>query len=264
MPKIYYSDSFKKALEVANEKKLFLGSGNPNAQILILGKEAAINRNSVEGNHQYENEYSNNLSDWNRNVNESIQLDSVGLEFNSLYPYKGQLNKLNRKVIINNSIQENQGTSKTWCCYQRIIDHIYNNQIKSTHITFHEHVFTSELNQETGKYSRDIPFSKRKESIATREALFATPFFREFPITIVAVGHYIRDFQIDLQKLFKVTYDYESSIKASEGLQKEYLNIHFDQLVNPKRILIHTNQLSMVSNALLDRIGEVCKNFLNP
>ena len=96
-----------------------------------------------------------------------------------------------------------------------------------------------------------------------RKELFATSFFRAFPITIVAVGHYVRDYQINLEELFEVTYDSNASAKASTGLKNEYLNMHFDDLKNPKRLLIHTNQLSMVSNALLERIGEVCKNFLN-
>lgn len=261
MPTIHYSSDFKEALEVATEKKLFLGTGNPNAQIVIVGKEAAINRNEEQGQLQYAREYGNNIKDWKKNVDESIQSESIGFAYNPLYPYKGQFNKLYRSI--KQTKEGNHGTSKTWCCYQRIIDYVYHNQLKSSHIIFHEHVFTSELSQESAKYSNQTNSQKTRDSIALRKELFATSFFRAFPITIVAVGHYVRDYQINLEELFEVTYDSNASAKASTGLKNEYLNMHYDDLNNPKRLLIHTNQLSMVSNALLERIGEVCKNFLN-
>lgn len=103
----------------------------------------------------------------------------------------------------------------------------------------------------------------RKKSIEDRKALFQEPFFKKFPITIVAFGHYIRDFDIDLENIFKMKFHEALSKEQSEGLYKEYLNIHFDNMQNPTKLLIHTNQLSMVSIELIRKLGEVCSLFLN-
>jgi len=42
--KINYTSHFKEVLNLCKQNKLFLGLGNPNAKILIIGKEAAIDK----------------------------------------------------------------------------------------------------------------------------------------------------------------------------------------------------------------------------
>lgn len=267
MKKISYTESFKKAVEFSKNNSLFLGSGNPNAKLLFIGKEAAIDKQ--KSNEQYEQEYAKNVTDWEHNLANNTQLMDVANwltdsfpQFNSLYPYKGQRNTINRKKKIGDQIIYNGGTSKTWHNYQKIIDSLYFDGTPSEFINFHEHTFCSEFNQETGKYSKDVPREKREESINKRKDLFEKQFFKDFPITIVAVGHYVRDFDINLQEIFKVTYAAEISKQHSEGLKNEYINVHYDNFENPTRLLIHTNQLSMVSNELVQRLGEICKAFL--
>ena len=124
-------------------------------------------------------------------------------------------------------------------------------------------MFISELNQESAKYSHLVAKEKRENNIAKRKPLFETNYFREFPITIVAVGHYVRDFNINLEELFGVVYSTELSAVNSKGLKNEFINIHFDSIEKPTRLLIHTNQLSMVSNELVNKVGEVCSVFMN-
>lgn len=262
MSKINYTDDFQKAVGL----NMFLGMGNPNGQILILGKEAAIDT-SVSKN-QYEREIENNIKDWNNNIKHQTSFSDVANwiqtgYYNPLYPYKGQLNKVESRDKSGKIIRGKAGTSKTWYNYQKISDCLFNAGKSSNDINFQEHFFISELNQETAKYSQLIAKEKREESIAKRVSLFETEFFRSFPVTIVAVGHYVRDFNINLESLFSVTYDATGSKKYSEGLKNEYLNIHFDNPQNPKRLLIHTNQLSMVSNDLVTRLGVICQSFLS-
>ena len=265
---VNYSPKFNDVIQSAKNKRLFLGTGNPDAKILFVGKEAAIDKEKHP--QYYEAEITNNVNDWEYNCNSSKQFDEVEnfmysglLKYNPLYPYKGQKNKVQSRFE-NGEIKSGKGgTSRTWYNYQKIIDYLVYEDNKSLNINFHEHAFISELNQETGSYSKDIPINKRAESIEKRKELFATPFFREFPITIVAVGHYVRDFDINLEDIFKMKFHEAFSKEHSVGLNKEYLNIHFDNMQNPTKLLIHTNQLSMVSNELIRKLGEVCSLFLN-
>lgn len=268
MKKIFYTESFKKAVEFSKNNSLFLGSGNPNAKLLFIGKEAAIDMEKSE--QQYLNEFKKNATDWESNCSNATQPDAIDNWFmedqiptyNPLYPYKGQKNTIESRNANGAIIRGHGGTSKTWHNYQKIIDTVHFNSTPSEQINFHEYAFCSELNQVTANYSHQIPKNIRENSILKRKALFQKQFFRDFTITIVAVGHYVRDFDVDLQAIFGVTYAAEISKLHSEGLKNEYINVHYDNFENPTRLLIHTNQLSMVSNELVQRLGEICKAFL--
>lgn len=263
---ILYSTSFIETVEFANSNSMFIGTGNPNSKILIIGKEAAISANNTE---QYNREMKDNPKDWRRNFESNIQPCDVGSWFsqpnpvyNPLYPYKDQLNKILSRNKDGEIIRGDGGTSKTWHNYQKLSDTLFNDGLKSSHINFHEFIFCSELNEITGKYSHHVPRSVRFDSIQNRKEIFKQPFFQQFPITIVAVGHYVRDFEIDLQGMFDVTFNEAESKELSLGLRSDFINIHYGSN-DPGRLLIHTNQLSMVSSELTDRLGKVCSNFLN-
>lgn len=265
MNTVNYSSEFKDAIKLAKNKNLFLGSGNPNSKILFVGKEAAINL--LTSSDQHTREVTNNAFDWENNCNSNLQFSDVDnwfvvANYNPLYPYKGQKNNIESRNKEGKIVRGECGTSKTWYNYQKIIDTITYNGSRSDLINFHENVFITELNQVTGSYSKDVPKKLRSESIEKRKELFLEPFFKEFPITIVAVGHYVKDFNIDLQKIFEMNFTEDLSKKHSEGLNKEYINVHYDNLEKPTKLLIHTNQLSMVSNELIDRLGKVCNDFL--
>lgn len=261
MNSVSYKSSFNEVLKLAKEKKLFVGTGNPNGKILFIGKEAAINKEICP--EQYHREIENNNSDWCGNVSNNIQFSDVDnwfvlSKYNPLYPYKGQKNKIESKDKTGNIIRGKLGTSRTWYNYQKVIDSIYFDNNASELINFHEFAFCSELNQETGSYSNEIPKIKRKKSIENRKELFQKSFFKQFPVTIVAVGHYVRDFNINLECLFEMKYSKE----LSEVINKEFINIHYDDLERPTKLLIHTNQLSRVSNELITRLSVICSDFL--
>lgn len=256
---------YKEIIEFLEVSKLYLGTGSPNGKIIFIGKEAAIDEKLYP--EQHKQELVNNNSDWKNNNEQDIQFSDVdnwfvSPNYNPLYPYKGQNNTVESRNKEGKIVRGECGTSKTWYNYQKIIDSVYFNGNKSETINFHEYAFCSELNEVTGPYSKTIPKKIRKESIKERKELFREPFFREFPITIVAVGHYVRDFNIDLQDVFQMKFDEKLSKEYSEGLDNEYINVHYDNLEKPTKLLIHTNQLSMVSAELIKRLGQVCKSFL--
>lgn len=264
---VIYSDHFIEMVKFANEHSLFVGTGNPNSDILIIGKEAAISMETNES--QYKREMKENANDWIENIAKKTQFKEVDSWFNQenpvynpLFPYKNQLNKVLSRNKLNEIVRGDGGTSKTWYNYQKMMALIYNNGLHNSTINFHEHSFSTELNQMTGKYSKDVDVNARMKSIKNRSELFAFPFFQTFPITIVAVGHYVRDFNINLEQQFNVTFDVTGSTELSKGMGKDFINVHYGQTGNQKRMLIHTNQLSMVSNELINRLSIICSSFL--
>jgi hypothetical protein len=265
MKPVKYSSQFKKVIEFAKNKEMFLGTGNPSGKIVFIGKEAAIDEKLNPNQHL--REIRNNTSNWANNTINEIQFSDIDNWFitpnyNPLYPYKGQKYNVESRNKEGEIVRGKGGTSKTWYNYQKIINHIYFQDTPNTIINYHEYSFSSELNQYTGPYSKTIPKKIRKESIDKRKELFQQPFFKQFTITILAVGHYVRDFDIDLQDVFQMNFHEEHSKELSEELNTEYINIHYDDLEKPTKLLIHTNQLSMVSNELVTRLGEICNDFL--
>jgi hypothetical protein len=65
MNTVIYNSKFKKALELAKNKGLFLGTGNPNSKIVFVGKEAAIDLQ--KSSDQHKREIINNATDWENN-----------------------------------------------------------------------------------------------------------------------------------------------------------------------------------------------------
>ena len=114
---MYYSDGFKTMLEKAKEEKLeYIGTGNPDAKILIIGKELAFDTSNTK---QYNREIKNNISDWEENLNKQCSQDDVPNwkysnssnpkdNYNPLYPYKGTTQK----------------EGHTWSKYQKLVEWI--------------------------------------------------------------------------------------------------------------------------------------------
>ncbi|SFI85666.1 hypothetical protein [Myroides guanonis] len=260
---LHFSSDFKDIITYCKENKLFLGAGNPNADILIIRKEAAIDME--KNKEQHETEYLDNVDQWEQNIQNNTQFEDVDCwfslkpTFNPLYPYKGQRNVIESSPIKGKKRGE-KGTSRTWRFYQKLIDAIYHDDVESSHINFHEYSFISELNQITAPYANKIPKKDRLVSIEKRKPLFEENFFQQFPIVIVAAGHYIRDFDINLCKLFKVEYDEQASKEFSEGLKNNWINVHYNRKGESPKLLIHTNQLSVnIEKELIKRLGEITK-----
>jgi hypothetical protein len=258
MQKINYTKQFIDYVNYCNNNNLYVGSGNPEAKIAIIGKEVAID--SEKSISEF-NQYNNETALWLKNIENKTQLNEVkswfdsNPVFNPLYPYKGQKNIV--ETHTKKGVKGKGGTSKTWHNYQKIADGL-TTETSSNSINFHEHIFCTELNNIPAKYSHEINKDIRKKSIENRLPLFELDFFDQFDVIIVAAGHYIRDFNINLENIFNVRYNHELSQELSLGLNKEYINIH-QHNTNPNKILIHTNQLSMVSNELINRLIKTIK-----
>jgi len=243
----------------------FIGVGNPASNILIIGKEPAIPEEKKE---QRQQEIINNYEQWEVNlrngvgVDKVLSMDELGYEYNPLYPYKGQkflvyVEKIADGKII--PIRGEGGTSKTWYQYQKVWDIIRYGKVNihSNIINYHEHCFSTELSTANEKYSFLVAPEDRLNSITKRKGLLCHPFYQRFPIVILAVGHYPREHGIDIQSLFQTRWNQQTCVVG-----KNWYNIHFSATNTPK-LLIHTNQLSMVSNDLIKEIAERCIDFKN-
>lgn len=270
-----YPKEFKKLLNSTNES--LIGWGNPNANILIIGKESAIPKDTdVQGKEQYKREIKTNHEKWIVNKDTCLsQEDVVPIQFfedsdlikniedyNPLYPYKGQLNRV-RRIFHNKQGEEfisgRKGTSKTWHNYQKLSDYIFNRNIRvpvDGIVDFHRHIFTTELSDAAALRSKDADIYERQKSINSRKKFFRNDFFKKFPIIILAAGNYPKRFGVGYEDFLGENLDFESSYNLFKGIY----NIVCTK-AEQKRLLIHTYQLSMVSDELIKKIAEICKLF---
>lgn len=252
-----FDDDFFEALNYSNANNLYLGLGNPNGKILLIGKETSNDKIGFDEMSKI------NLKSWDDIISKNKSYEDIGfLEDNALFPWKGQKFTIRREKK-DGTITGASGTSTTWYYYQYLTDLIYNNAIKEKKnlIDFHEFCFQSEINQLNAKQSSHIPKNDllRIKSIKDREKLFTLNFFKYFDVIILASGHYHKDFDFDIQKTFGVKWTGKTNV-LSKG---NWYNLHYDNLEKPKRILIHTRQFStLISKELIEAIANECRTFI--
>lgn len=254
-----YSKEFEQLVEDC--LPTYIGTGNPNSKILIIGKECAID--AEKDREHYLRDIVHNADDWKNNIKNNTYCDNVdnwlhtqSHRYNPLYPYKGQEYK-KRSIDKDGNTRAETGTSATWYNYQKLLNFIMNTT-ENSKISFHEYCFTTEFNQSPGKNSKEISENDRINSIKKRLKLFKNDFFQQFPIVIVACGHYVRDYNINLEEIFNVKWQ-----GSTIDIDKNWMNVHYQVSGNPK-LLIHTNQLSFnITDKLLIEIAEKCTNFIN-
>lgn len=269
-----YPDSFIELVHKTNDNNSllygqYIGTGNHNARILILGKECAIDKNNKP--QQYENEIVANAKNWNKNIDNNVSIENadkdelwkkdINSQINPLYPYRGQYFKRNKN--------NNLGTNPTWYNYQKILINILTDLNitvpidKANKVFLHEYCFLSELNSETDRYSKYVDSNKRKKSIDSRKVLFGENFFQQFPIVIVAAGHYPHEHDINLEKIFGVKWNgITINNKYNSCLNRNWYNIHRETAGRNPKLLIHTNQLSVVTTELLNQLAIECSDFI--
>jgi hypothetical protein len=237
-------DELKNNQEVCEEFK-YLGTGNPLSNILIIGKEAAINIDSD----QHRREIINNFSDWMslKDFNSDKIKEKDIQNYSPLYPYKGQIFGVDTKKI------KKGGTSKTWYNYQKLINFIFNvsnNQI----INFHENSFITEVNSTPSEKTIDaikdsIPFRK--------EHILPSDFFQSFPVVIISgVGYFDASKENnEIEKIFHVNFTEKKYANKDKQTQPFWIHRSKDKIV------INTYQLSIgVSDILLREIAKEIQN----
>ncbi|OYU83360.1 MAG: hypothetical protein CFE24_11690 [Flavobacterium sp. BFFFF2] len=252
-----FNNEFVNSYQYCIDNNLYLGVGNPASKILLIGKETSNDKIGFDDMSKF------NLQSWHDIILNDKSFNDIGfLEDNALFPWKGQKFTI-RSEKKDGTISGESGTSSTWYYYQYLTDLIYGKikRKKEDLIDFHEFCFQSELNQLNAKQSNHIPKSDllRINSIKDREKLFALNFFRNFEVTVLATGNYHRDFNFDIEKSFAVKWTGKTNV-ISKG---NWYNLHYDNLENPNRILIHTRQFSTgITIELIEAIANECRIYV--
>lgn len=231
-------------LDVAPEYK-YIGTGNPNADILIIGKEASINSNPQ----QKKMEIDENLNDWKMILSGNFPelVPRNNRFYTPLYPYKGQKFKIYRG-------KDNGGTSTTWYSYQKLINSIFA-IIDNPNIDFHENVFLTEVNSTPSLKTVDADTSSIK---FRKESVLSSSFFQTFPVVIISgLGYFeVNDNFNEIVKMFGVEY---LRSKLPDGKKSQEYFVH--QSKDYQKILINTRQLGMyVSYNRILQIAEEIRN----
>jgi hypothetical protein len=258
-----YTEKFKQVVQYCKENNLFVGYGNPNGKVLVIGKEAAHVAKEDLADHlekKKEELLQSNVAQWEHILSTGEVPNYDGerpiSDENPLYAYGNQYNKRDN---LNNKKGNpyNGGTSDTYTKYEKLYEQLFLQGEKLKKINFQKEFFITELSDYPTKESyndKEIE-ALRQQSIEERKPLFALPFFKDFPIVIVAAGDYPSRYQIDLEKTFDVVY------KGEIEVRKDRYFLHFSK--DNKRILIHTRQLSnSVSDELIAAIASEAKKFL--
>lgn len=236
-----YKESFKNLVKYAfeNSKNIktnktnpyYIGFGNPNSDVLILGQEKAISEDNSE---QILAESIDNPIQWNKIIENNISdinyrfYDDLSFK-NPLHPYSGKPKNGN-----------------TWNYYQKLLKLIYPN-LEDTINSFLLKSFISEINHQVSK--RQLG----KQNDIKRDTVNNHPYFKEFKVVILAFGKYLD--KEDIEKTLNVKY--------KEDLSKPYQRFVIFQSNDKKRIVINTRQLSSgVLDEYLEKIADLAKRYI--
>jgi len=243
-----YSNEFKNLVNFAyneshkyyEEKDLipnpfYIGFGNPNADILIVGQEKAIDENkkfvikteSVENPWQWKKIIDENISD----INYLCYGENESFFKNPLYPYAKKC-------------------KGTWSKYQKLHNLIYPELVeekKTIYNSFFKKSFITEINH------RPSLTQSGNERDPLREKFLQNDYYKRFKVIILAIGDYLR--QNEVEEKFNVNFI------RNESEPRKKLVIYKND--NQKMILLHTRQLSNdVSNNYLDKIKNLVKPYI--
>ena len=205
------------------ERQEICGQGNPNADILIIGKEPHDSEREGEELKKYIK------TNWER----------------------CRVNYHERKKEL-----------VTWGFYQDLIEMIFEEEYESKArnkniIDFEELAYTTELSSMPRLHSN---YSKSKTAIYDRLKFFSTSdFIKDFPIVILACGGYIKnnDKIRQIDDTFHVNFERRYDIAKNN-----WFCTHYNKENRQKQLVIHTRQLSRdVHPDLLRKIASVVREY---
>ena len=220
------SEDFYKNQEYNMPNPFYIGFGNPNSEILILGKEKGFNIEENETQTFYES--INNPKEWlfyvKNNVPFTLENKYINSGFynNCFIPYIQKINK----------------SGHTWNKYGKLIQEIYPNEEFENNL-FLKKCFISEINHFPSKTSKIYNYD-----FENRLNFLKSDFYKNFRVIILACVNYLKRKKIE--EIFEVNY------KDNFSLPRKKLIIY----ENKNRILINTRQLSFdTSNSYISEIA---------
>lgn len=259
-----YSEEFKALLDYMPDG--YIGHGNPNAKILFIGQEPAIDRNRAL--EQYDIEIAHNAKQWRKLVSKGIGYETINhseIEYGlPLHPWANQKYQVRSGSEEKENLKGAGGTSKTWYNYQKLINRIFElystsrePMTKDDYLDFHELSFHTDMSDVA--YKQHCESDEGTESIKKRVGILSCDFFHKFPIVIAAVGHFPRNTYGDsyFGDIFGVEF---LGNEGTEGYA--WLNVSIRKDERNSMILIHTPQFSdAISDRYLDQIARRVVDF---
>lgn len=270
-----YSKEFKALIDSTTES--YIGHGNPNATILIIGQEGASDPEAgteEDGRNDYGRSIEANREDWRRNIQEGTGYENLShcctpdtlKKYNPLYPYKGQKFQVRTGSEEAGNLKGAKGTARTWYNYQKLINRIFELHsaerkllTKDDDIDFHRLSFHTDMSAVASKKHNHDKKEDAATSVLQRVSLLSSDFFRNFPIVIAAVGHFPRDTYGD---------EYFGNVFGVEFLGNEETEIYNWMNVSVRNdeahpmLLIHTPQFSeAISDRYIEQIAKRVVDF---
>lgn len=247
-------ETFVDLVYSADNHQEYIGMGNPNAQILIIGREPAHDTGTEEGKNGYYQDQQLNKTNW-KNLIENK-------------PIKGRCNPRrpfpNQKCL--RAGNGNDGTSNTWVWYQKLVDLILGRDYECPYrlrpLDFHDFCFHTDISAVAAKNASTTDSQKKMESVKERSKdLFSHHFFKQFPIVILAIG-------TDVGEGRPVSLTWCETIlgfpiieveKAYNEEAKEPM-IWINRDSKTSRILIHTYSLSQTTWKYITKIRDIIRS----
>lgn len=243
---------FEEFINECEKHNQWCGIGNPFSQILLVGQELYIPKDT-----QYD-------------LNQILDVN---------YKYcKGLLGNNDLSKFIKPRGEEKDGKFKkntTWCNYQTLIGKITGKKSSvDGMLDFEQFAFTTELSS-IPKTSSKFINSREKAlvlgRVSERLKLFSESEFikKSFPVVILACGGYLRnqgegeDRQID--NTFDVRYgnkNGELDGKYTNDSKKKWFYTHYSTDPQKTRLVIHTGQVSQYDGKLWDKMAEIIREHL--
>lgn len=209
------SDSYFSREGWEQPNPFYIGFGNPNAPLLVIGQEKAIDKDTAYGKEAMKVESTLNPYQWQKIIEEGI--DDLGYVFENPTTFKNPLLPYHDKPRRGN----------TWNQYQLLAKKLFP-ELEDYPNSFFRRAFITEINHEVSKKSQG------NQSNQSRKKFMSHSFFKSFPMTIIAAGNYLSDEEIEERFGVKITDDF------SEPNMK--LRVFENQ--DEKRVVLSTRQLS--------------------
>lgn len=229
----------------------YIGTGNPNARVLIISKEL----DACDSDDQLYRELKNNHSNWAKNAKSNLGYEDVAdynaeesiKSYNPLYPYNGKILKSER-------------SGHAWRKYQMLCDLAGNKTAKRADdkFDFHNSFFLTEMCSAHAR--KDVPTDKRCIH-SRKEMMLDLEFFGEFKVIILSglgcVGLEKKNGEptSEIEDIFDVTY---KGMKEPVKDQRYWIHTSSDN----KRVVIQTRQLKgKISDDYMHEIAKLVKEY---
>lgn len=229
-----YKESFKTLVNIGIEKDTeiykYIGTGNPNANILIVGKEGSCDVREEE-----------------------------------ICFAKQWLTKIKNNEYVSFNEPNKLKEGHTWNKYQKLHDYIFDETKvyqRKEYFDFQERIFTTEMNINRSKISKEASKAGMQER---KNNFFREEFIQQFPVIILACGSYIKNNEKvpEINDIFGVTFKPNGrKYPKDDTPNHQSFWTHYNS--DKTKLVIHTRQLSMaVSNNLLKEMANVIKEHLS-